>query len=198
MRRTLLLGLLATLLLAPTARATGTQTILRDCQDDDVLQGHYSVNDLRKARSNIPGDQSEYGDCYDVISRAIAAGLSSSGSKTGSGSSAGGGANSGNGGTNTGSGGSSPSVTAAPTPAPTIVRPTTPQDTKTLAEAATHGYAPTTVDDSPLTPGTRVAADLGHNRLPPALIAVLALLVAAALAAVSPTIRRRVVTHRKS
>ena len=43
MRRTIFLALLAALLFAPAARATPPLEIQRDCADDDVLQGNYSV-----------------------------------------------------------------------------------------------------------------------------------------------------------
>ena len=94
MRRTIFLALLATLLCASAARAAGTEAILRDCQDDSVLQGHYSVEELRKARRDMDADIREYTDCSDVIGRAIAAktsSASSGGNGGGSGSSGGGG-----------------------------------------------------------------------------------------------------------
>ena len=47
MRRTIFLALLAALLIAPAARATPPDEIARDCNDDSVLQGNYSLADLR-------------------------------------------------------------------------------------------------------------------------------------------------------
>ena len=52
MRRTIFLALLAALLIAPAARASDDpviQKIQRDCNDDSVLQGTYTV--ARVARS---------------------------------------------------------------------------------------------------------------------------------------------------
>src|SRR4051812_50194942 len=84
MRRTLLLGLLAALLLAPAAYADGTTIkIIRDCADDGVLEGHYTPSELRKARDNLPTDVDEYSDCSDVLSRALATDTSPSHSGSG-------------------------------------------------------------------------------------------------------------------
>jgi hypothetical protein len=50
-----------------------------------------------------------------------------------------------------------------------------------------------------VSPGASLlAADVGRNGLPGTMIAVLALIAAAALAVVAPTIRRRVLARRQS
>ena len=58
MRRTILMAVLAALLVAPTAaHADGTRTkILRDCQDDGILQGDYTAAQMRDARENQPAE----------------------------------------------------------------------------------------------------------------------------------------------
>src|SRR4051794_9974888 len=62
MRRTILMALLAALLLVPAAHAgDGTRVkILRDCQDDGVLAGSYTAEQMRDARNNIPAELDEY------------------------------------------------------------------------------------------------------------------------------------------
>ena len=73
MRRTIFLALLAALVFAPRPpSATDPIKILRDCNDDSVLQGDYTASELRAAQKEMPTDADEYGDCRDVLSRAIA------------------------------------------------------------------------------------------------------------------------------
>ena len=58
---------------APAAQADYHQAI-KDCYDDGVLQGTYTPRELRQAISHLPSSISEYSDCSDVLSRALAAG----------------------------------------------------------------------------------------------------------------------------
>jgi hypothetical protein len=78
------LALLA--VLVPSALAANYHDAIRDCNDDGVLQGHYSRSTLRQARNHLPASLREYSDCADVLARAIAAA-----GRPGSGGSAGGG-----------------------------------------------------------------------------------------------------------
>jgi hypothetical protein len=71
---------------APVAGAADYHAAIRDCNDDGVLQGHYTLRTLRQARSHLPASLREYSDCADVLARAIAAA-----GRPGSGGSAGGG-----------------------------------------------------------------------------------------------------------
>src|SRR3954465_14022574 len=104
MLRTILLALLATLLCAPAARAADTTTkIWRDCIEDDVLDGHYTVAQLREARSHAPADGVEYSSCTDLLSRTIAA-MTTSSSHSGDNHGGGGAGGGGGGGGGTGSG----------------------------------------------------------------------------------------------
>jgi hypothetical protein len=201
MRRTILLALLATLLCAPAARADTRTQIWRDCVIDSVLDGHYTLSQLRDAKSHPPADGQEYTDCTDILSRAIAAktappsnshsgGNSSGGGGTGTGGGGGGnGSSSGGGG---GGGGSADSAPAAP------LTPSTPADQQALNQAATQGDKPVTIDGDPILPGgtSRLAADVGRNSLPSTLVIVLILVGLAAILAAGRQIRDRVIAHR--
>jgi hypothetical protein len=63
----------ASLLGAAPALAADYHAAIRDCNDDGVLQGHYSRSTLRQARNHLPASLREYSDCADVLARAIAA-----------------------------------------------------------------------------------------------------------------------------
>lgn len=58
---------------AQTAAAGDYHAAIRDCNDDGVLQGHYSLHTLRQAKAHLPASLREYSDCADVLARAIAA-----------------------------------------------------------------------------------------------------------------------------
>jgi hypothetical protein len=196
----------AVLLLVPSAaQAQSTQEILRDCNEDGVLQGDYSASAMRTARNNLPTELDEYSDCRDVLTRAIAdktakpkSDDSTSGDSSGTGS---GGSSSG-----TGTGGSAgtssdpnaaPSATATPTPGPGGVDsghevPQAPPEWAAITEAQ-KGVDPNPDDLKQVSPGTeRLSADVGRNALPGTLVGVLALIAAAAFALVAvPLIRKR-------
>jgi hypothetical protein len=65
---------------APSALAANYHDAIRDCNDDGVLQGHYSRSTLRQARNHLPASLREYSDCADVLARAIATAGKSGGS----------------------------------------------------------------------------------------------------------------------
>jgi hypothetical protein len=203
MRRTIFLALLATLLCAPAARADTTTQIWRDCVLDSKLDGHYTLAQLREARSHPPADGLEYTDCTDILARAIAAKTSShssgnsnsGGDSSGGGGSGGGGGGSGSssgGGSGGGGGGSADSAPAAP------LTPSTPADQQALTQAATQGAQPVKVDGKPVMPGgaSRLAADVGRNSLPSTLVIVLIMLGLAAILGGGRRIRDRVFAHR--
>jgi hypothetical protein len=201
MRRTILLALLATLLCAPAARAADTTTkIWRDCVEDSVLDGHYTLAQLREARNHPPADGLEYTDCTDLLARAIAAktsssshsGANSNGGGGGGGAGGGGGTGSSSGGGSAGGGGSTDSAPTGP------VTPSTPADQQALTQAATQGAQPVKVDGNPVMPGgaSRLAADVGRNSLPTTLVIVLIMLGLAAVLGGGRLIRDRVFTHR--
>ncbi len=202
MRRTIFLALLATLLCAPVARADTTTQIWRDCVLDSKLDGHYTLAQLREARSHPPADGLEYTDCTDILARAIAAKTSShsSGNNSGGNSSGGGtvgggggtGGGSGSGGGGSGDGGTGDSAPAAP------LTPSTPADQKALSEAAIQGSNVVKIDGKPVMPGgqSQLAADVGRNSLPSTLVIVLILLGLAAILGGGRQLRDRVVAHR--
>lgn len=45
--------------------------VIRDCASDGVLHAHYTVADLRAARSHLPAAVGEYSNCRSVIDAAI-------------------------------------------------------------------------------------------------------------------------------
>jgi hypothetical protein len=192
MRRTILLALLAALLLAPTASAAGPIQIIRDCEDDGVLQGSYTASELRDARSKLPTDIDEYSDCRDVLSRAItAATAASKPSPTRSPTDSGGVDQSGGGG-GTGSGGGTDSTSRDEERAALLSAPSSPQDAQAVGAAAADGDKAIKAEIAQRDPGaTRLAASVGRNGLPTTMIAVLALLAATLVAACLPLIRRR-------
>ena len=169
----LVLGLIVAV---PAANAASTTQILRDCADDGVLQGDYKPAELRKARQNIPTDTDEYTDCRDVLARAAAAGVAGSGS--------------GSGGT-VGAGGSSENQP--------LESPNTPEGQAAIGKAAGEGAPdPIRLGGRSVLPGTAgLSSDAVRNELPTPLIIVLALLGAAALATLSPFVRRHVIARFK-
>jgi hypothetical protein len=171
MLRTALIGLLALLLVAPTALADATRNkILRECQTGR-LTGDYTAREIRDARNNIPDDLDQYTDCRDVLTRAL---LSRAGGGSGSGDSGGTAGGGGTGGTGGGEGG-------AP------LTPSTDADRQALEQAAT-GTVPVEVAGRRVTPGESAF----RNDPPSTLLVLLALLAAAAVAGLAPQLRRRV------
>jgi hypothetical protein len=81
--------ILLLLLLVPSAvaHARGTsviQSLIQDCTDDEVLQGHYTQAELRSALASLSADADEYTNCRAVIRDAQLAGGSAGGGSTGS------------------------------------------------------------------------------------------------------------------
>jgi len=169
----LVLGLIVAV---PAANAASTTQILRDCADDGVLQGDYKPAELRKARQNIPTDTDEYTDCRDVLARAAAAGVAGSGSGSG------------------GTGGAGGSSENQP-----LESPNTPEGKAAIGKAAGEGAPdPIRLGGRSVLPGTAgLSSDAVRNKLPTPLIIVLALLGAAALATLSPFVRRNVIARFK-
>ncbi|MDA0171496.1 hypothetical protein OJ998_20515 [Solirubrobacter taibaiensis] len=202
MRRTIFMAIVAAvLLLVPSAAQAQTQEILRDCNDDGVLQGDYSASAMRTARNNMPTELDEYGDCRDVLTRAIADKTAkpksddSSGGDSSSGGGGGDGSSSGTGGGSTDPNTGTPSAT--PTPGPGGIDsghevPQAPPEWAAITEAQ-KGVNPNPDDLKQVSPGgERLSADVGRNALPGTLIGVLALIAAAAFALVAaPLIRKR-------
>jgi hypothetical protein len=70
------------------AQAANYHDAIRDCNDDGVLQGRYTVHTLRQARHHLPSSLREYSDCEDVLARAIAAATKPGSGGTGGGNQA--------------------------------------------------------------------------------------------------------------
>src|SRR3954449_9054025 len=70
---TALLVVAAAAVAPQAAQAANYHDAIRDCNDDGVLQGRYTVHTLRQARNHLPNSLREYSDCEDVLARAIAA-----------------------------------------------------------------------------------------------------------------------------
>jgi hypothetical protein len=197
------------LLIAPVARATPPIVIQRDCADDDTLQGHYSISDLRKARSELPTDADEYSSCRDVLSRAITQAVAAAKTPTPTATTSGatgdsGGSDSGasdsTGGSSGGSsntGGGSPSTDTSQSrqddqDAATLAAPSSPQDAQAVGAAKALGEQQIKAELVARSPDPeRLAASVGRNGLPTTMIAVLVLIAATLVAATMPLIRRR-------
>ena len=199
MRRTIFLALLAALLIAPAARATPPLEIQRDCADDDVLQGDYSVSDLRRARSELPTDADEYSACRDVLTRAItkATAASKTPTPTAMPNNLGGGGTSANSGTGGGSsdnagGGSTPDTSQEEQDAAILAAPSSAEDAQAVGTAEASGEKLIKAELLQRDPGNaRLGASVGRNGLPTTMIAVLVLIGATLVAAILPALRRR-------
>jgi hypothetical protein len=208
MRRTIFLALLAALLFAPVARAQepefsdDTLELLRDCNDDSVLQGTYTIAELRKAQKELPTDADEYGDCRDVLRRAISKAIAASKTPTptpttsgGDSSGGAGGSTGGSSGSGTSGGSSTPSTDTSSQEeqdAAVLAQPSSPQDAQAVGAAQTLGEQQIKAELVARSPNQeQLAASVGRNGLPTTMIAVLALIAATLVAALLPVIRRR-------
>jgi hypothetical protein len=205
MRRTIFLALLAALLIAPAARAqdglsNSTIELLRDCVDDSVLQGNYTIAELRAAQKAIDGDASEYSDCSDVLRRAISKAIAATKTPTptptasagGSGSGGTGSGSSDSGGGGTGSGSTSTDTSQADQDQAILSAPTSPQDAAAVGAAEANGERAIKAELVQRSPDkARLTASIGRNGLPATMIAVLVLIAATLVAASMPLIRRR-------
>jgi hypothetical protein len=62
-------------LMAPVASAALNNNFhdaIRDCNDDGVLQDHYTRHALKQAHDRLPASLREYSDCSDVLAAALA------------------------------------------------------------------------------------------------------------------------------
>lgn len=83
MRRVVpLIAALAALALPAMAHA-GAAQVIKDCTDDEVLQGHYTQQELRNALAGLDADADEYTNCRAVIRQAQLALASSGGGRSG-------------------------------------------------------------------------------------------------------------------
>jgi hypothetical protein len=200
MRWTTLLTLLTALALLGVAGPARAQDdlsieILRDCQEDDVLQGDYSASAMRQAIEDMPAEMDQYAACRDILSREIAAKVAASNpdppadvpaDDAGAGDPA--------------TKAPTPAATTVPQPTPTRtgrdpgirIGPSTPEDWKAIEGAGRYATEPIKVQGRPVA----FAASIGRNALPGTVVAVLALVAALALATTLPALRRRVRARR--
>lgn len=211
MLRTVLASLLLALAFVPaTAAAATTEAILRDCEQDGIVQGDYTRAELREALRNIGTDLDQYGDCRGALADAsfgnaptadATGGVTGDPTSTGSGAGVGGldggsaanGAGSGGAGRGAGVdaaiaglGGSDSLETAGNVQEQQLldgVRATPPSATEIAGQPIAVGPAGFVA-----TPGARA--------LPTPLLVALTLLTVAALATAAPTVRRRVPARR--
>ena len=166
---------------AQSAGAADYHAAIRDCNDDGVLQGRYSLHTLRQARAHLPASLREYSDCADVLARAIA-----QAGRPGSGGSAGGGSAPplGNPALTTGSGAIAPNIQQK-------------QALEQQARQSTKDVPPTdiTVGGRKVLPGTagltNTAVHTSPNDLPGPLLVLLIVLAATAALASSLALRHR-------
>ena len=178
MVRSLMLSGLILLLAAPAASAGTREKILRECQSGRIT-GDYTPGQLRDARKHIPTDVDEYSDCRDVLARAALTGRGGGGGGAGVGSPAPGGVVAGGGG------------------APRLA-PESPDEFKALSEARAQARK-LAVDGAEVAPGAvGLGASAARHGLPKSLLLVVVLLGSGAISAAIPTLRRRVLAHRRS
>jgi len=163
----LLLAALLVLLAFPGVAYGSPLQVIKDCNQDGELNGHYSNEELRKALDNLPSDIDEYSDCRDVIGAAITGGSAKGAGGGGSGSGAGGAGGGGSGGAE------------AVTPEEQAARA---QDQADLQELTTPGSRedapPVEVGGEKVKPGSNGVFDVASasNSLPtPLLVALIAL-----------------------
>ena len=80
--RAVLLALLA-FALAPAGALASGQDVIKDCTDDERIQGDYSQREYNEALDELPTDADGYTPCRDIIARARDA--AASGGRAGSG-----------------------------------------------------------------------------------------------------------------
>jgi hypothetical protein len=65
-----LLTIFALLLLVPATALASGEDVLRDCDENERIDGTYTQQEYRDALSQIATDQDEYSPCRDIIRRA--------------------------------------------------------------------------------------------------------------------------------
>jgi hypothetical protein len=180
------------------AEAASVYDVIRDCQDG-VVDGRYSLKELRRAERSLPSDQSEYSDCQDALHEAQVSARERRAARPGA---EGGEADGGDGGGGSGGGGQGGAGTGGASGSP----PPLPEDVAALDEevgrAAVDGPPQVSIGGRPLTPlasgpATARSAAGVISRLPaPMLLAMLGI-SALCLAAVALTARDRLPGARR-
>jgi hypothetical protein len=166
----LLAALIALALPWGEASAATPFKVIKDCNQDGVLNGKYSNPELRDALDNLPTDIDEYSDCRDVISAAITSGSSREGDGRPAG---GGGGGPDGGGGRSGAGGGDPAVL---TPEEQAARQRDQQDLTAITSPEGRADPPTIdVGGETVKPGSNGLFDLAtaSNSVPLPLLLVL-------------------------
>jgi hypothetical protein len=182
--RLLLLTVLAGLLPASAALASGTD-VIRDCTDDEVMSKTYTQKEYRAALKELAADADQYGNCRDVILRAQQAALAAGRKKD----------------KPTGAGGSDRSGGAGAigsAPAAEQLSSATKRERRAVARARTERSGPVQLDNASVNPA-KVGTAPGVSQvagLPAPLAILLALLIAGTLVLGALRIRRLVDARR--
>lgn len=171
----------ASALLAPEAALAGPTG---DCNANGHLTGHYSRAELQSALSSMPVTIKEYTNCYDVISRALAATAASGGG--------------GGGGTGSGAGAGTSAGTAAGTTSAALHNKGKTAKASKAHKQGTNSTPSLTSTDPGTVPAESAtghpAASTGSG-VPAPLIVILILLGLGALGAGGVAVRRHVVAR---
>jgi hypothetical protein len=172
----LTLAIFATLLALLTsgvaiADAAG-RTVLDDCTDDERMSKTYSQKDYRDALDQLAADTDQYGNCRDVIRRAM---LAAAGARKPGGATKG----SGGDGSSSGDGGAIGSA-----PAQEQLSTATPKERGAVERARNDSGPPSSVTSATVDPAEagRVPATSQASSLPTPIVVLLALLLAGLLA----------------
>jgi cobalamin biosynthesis Mg chelatase CobN len=188
-RLNLLIALLAALIFplgglmaAGPAVASDATSILRECEDNGAITGHFSRAELQSALSDLSGEVSEYSDCQDLIQQALVRASShGSTSKTDSVKAHASGAAGKNGGGGSGNGSNGGSAGTAGS-----------SKTSNGQSGGQGSNNAVNLAGSSVRPGSSGGTDASSSSLPVALIIVLILLALTALSGGAVALRRRV------
>ena len=170
---------------AAISNASG-KTVLNDCTDDERMSKTYSQQDYRNALGELAADTDQYGNCRDVIQRAmLAAAQTPAGDKPAKGS----------------GGGSPPSAiggAVGSARAEEQLRTATAKERRAVSRARNDSATPFTVDNATVDPAEvgRIPGRSQVSSLPTPIVVLLALLLTGLLALGAVRIRSLVHSRR--
>lgn len=192
MRRLVPLMLLLVLLVPVSVAHASAAAVIRDCTDDEILQGHYTQKELANALAKLGADSAEYTNCAAVIHNAQLA-LASNPGGTKGGSSAGGGT------TSTTPGGGTGTSTTPSTATPTGTAPGAFGGFSGYPKNPTSGASKderAAIAEAQANPTTKQRTELAASTLPGPLIGALVAGGLGLLVLVLLDLRRRVLSRR--
>jgi cobalamin biosynthesis Mg chelatase CobN len=167
---------------AGPAMASSASSILRECEDNGAITGHFSRAELQSALSDLSGEVSEYSDCQDLIQQALVRASSQGGGTSNTGSAkahvAGATGKNGGGGSGKGPQGSAGTTGSSKT-----------NNGQSVGKGSSNAV---NLAGSSVRPGSSGSTDASSSSLPVALIIVLILLALTALSGGAVALRRRV------